>query len=89
MMPSPTATTTRRGSFAGDGLAFSAKASSDMSPAGGGVAGNPRYASGPLPAASPAIGGMKPPQFAMWDVPAARRARGDELADVLWARAHH
>ena len=26
MMPSPTATTTRRGSFAGDGLAFSANA---------------------------------------------------------------
>ena len=23
------------------------------------------------------------------DVPAARRARGDELVDVLWARAHH
>jgi hypothetical protein len=40
MMPSPTATTTGRGSFACDHLAISAKASSDMSPAGGGVAGN-------------------------------------------------
>ena len=37
-----------------------------MSPAGGGVAGNPRYATGPLRAASPAIGGMKPAQSAMW-----------------------
>lgn len=40
-MPSLTATTTRRGSLAGAGLGFSAKASSDMSPGGGGVAGNP------------------------------------------------
>ncbi len=47
-----------------------------MSPAGGGVAGNPRYATRPLPAASPAIGGMKLPQSPMWHVPAARRARG-------------
>ena len=39
-MPSLTATTTHRGSFAGAGLEFSAKASSDMSPGGGGVAGN-------------------------------------------------
>lgn len=37
-----TATTTGRSSFACDGLAFAAKASSDMSPAGGGVAGNLR-----------------------------------------------
>jgi hypothetical protein len=49
MMPSPTATTTRRGSFAGDGLAISAKGSSDMAPGDGGVARTRVYASGPLP----------------------------------------
>ena len=36
MMPSPTVTTTRRGSLTGAGLAISAKGSSDVSPGDGG-----------------------------------------------------
>ena len=82
-MPSLTATTTRRGSFAGAGLAFSAKASSDMSPDGGGVAGNPcvcqRAAARSCPGARV---GMKPPRFAVWMFGRLGARAGDELVDL-------
>ena len=82
-MPSLTARTRRRGSFAGAGLAFSAKASSEMSPGGGGVAGNPCVLSGPLPAALRAPGvGMKPPRFAVWMFGQLGARAGDELVDL-------
>ena len=81
-MPSLTARTTRRGSFAGAGLAFSAKASSEMSPGGGGVAGNPCVFSGPLPAALRRQGWDEAAAVRGVDVRAARRTSGDELVDL-------
>jgi hypothetical protein len=82
-MPSPPATTRRRGSFAGAGLAFSAKTSSDMSPGSGGVAGNPRVCQRAAARSSPgAMVGMKPPRFAVWMFGQLGALAGDELVDL-------
>jgi hypothetical protein len=60
MMPSLTATTTRRGSFAGAGLASLPNAASDTSPAGGDVAGTVCMSAARLAAALPAQGSAAP-----------------------------
>ncbi len=66
MTPLPTATTTRRGGFAGAALAFSAKASSDVSPVGGGVAGDQRVCQRAATRSFPdARVGIKPRRFAV------------------------
>ena len=64
-MPPPTATTTRRGSFPGAGLAIPARASSDVSPRDGAVArGGPRGMPAGRYAPFLAPGWDEPPQFA-------------------------